>query len=92
MTVLLWARLIFPVILFALVATVRVDGLPLGEQEVSGAMAMVTRAESSGRHRSRAAARGQRRPVPLRPARRLFMVVDGVGGQAAGGARLPIPR
>ena len=85
MTVLLWARLIFPVILIALCRDVRVDGLPLGEQEVSGAMAMVSVLRAAGDTDPGLQREVNEDRFHFDLARRLFMVVDGVGGQAAGG-------
>jgi serine/threonine protein phosphatase PrpC len=61
------------------------DGLPHGEQEVSRPMAMVTVLNAAGDSDP-----GLQRDVNedrfhIDLSRRLFMVVDGVGGQAAGG-------
>src|SRR3954453_5431054 len=65
--------------------SLRMDRLRVGEQEVRGAMATVSVLRAAG-----ATDAGRQREVNedrfhVDGPRRLFMVVDGIGGQAAGG-------
>src|SRR4051795_4871278 len=64
---------------------VRVDGVRVGEQEVSGAMAMVSALRAAGDTDPGLQREVNEDRFHFDLARRLFMVVDGIGGQAAGG-------